>query len=608
MTTHNGTLDDSLDTDLVDSLRTVLVGLDGPLHARARDAIRAVHDVPTSELTYIEQYSRTTELLRTLIREMGGSAIEIARDPRLRGVLFEEAAIAAPGLLTVMSGHFNLALGAILASGIDSDYVRDCATDLDTGAAVGVLMLTELAGTNGANCRTTATWDPSANGFRLATPAIGNTPAVEAAKFMPNVAGQAPKIAVVTARLQFNGRDEGVLPFLLRVRACDGTLAPGVQVRALPDKLGSAMDHGLIMFDPAECLVPREALLGGDWARVSASGEFECTVPWAERFARTSGPLGGGRVDLPSGALASACRALAGVVGYAGQRRPGRTVMIDRGPVQRDIVTALAAVWATSLLGRKVRELRASDATPWSVLGPMIVKPLLSGTAYDVLVMCRRRAGAQGILRSNYIPDWIANADGISTAEGDDQIMQVAAGRHYQHLPTLHLPETPAALPWYIDQLIQREQAIADGIRRGNYAAAGPVWGSDTAAAELAIATGERLAATALHIAATTTSHPGAERLLHSAAAAYALGRIYDRGGWYAAHGQIDRAHANQIHTELLEHRGMLADSMNELVAVFNAPTLPGAPLFAADYLAPYRTLEGENREPSSTAPVRRAS
>ncbi|WP_169816120.1 acyl-CoA dehydrogenase family protein [Nocardia miyunensis] len=600
MTTH-GTLD-GLNTDLVEVLHTVLVGADGPLHTRAREAVLAVGDVPTSGLTYAEQHARTPDLLRALIREMGGSALEIAGDPVLRGVLFEEAAIAAPSVLTLMSGHLNLALGAILASRADSEYVRRCVTDLDTGAAVGVLMLTEVAGTNGGHCRTIATWDPAVGGIRLATPNL------HAAKFMPNVAGPAGKWAVVTARLVVGGRDEGVLPFLLRVRAADGQLAAGVRVTALPEKNGSAMDHGLIEFDPATCVLPREALLGGDWARITSSGEFECAVPWGKRFARTSEPLGGGRVDLPCGAIATARAALAGVVGYAGQRCPGRTVMIDRGPVQRDIVTALAQVWATSILGRRVRELRATDTAPWSTLGPMVAKPLLSGTAYDVLVKCRRRAGAQGVLRSNYIPDWIANADGISTAEGDDQIMQVAAGKHYNELLDLHLPDTPAGLPWYIDLLTEREHAIAGGMHRGNYGAAGPIWGEDSAGAELTAATGERLAATALHIAATTAPHPAAEQLLRSAAAAYALGCIYERGGWFAVHGLMNNEQANRIHTELLEHRGAIANAMAELVAAFDVPALPTAPLFASDYLDSYRTLTSSTTDTLPAVPVRKAS
>ncbi len=602
MTTH-GTLDGPLNTDLVDALRTVLAGSDGPLRTRAREAALAARDVPTAGLTYAEQHSRTPDLLRTLIREMGGSALDIAGDPALRGILFEESAVAAPSVLTLLSGHLNLALGTILASGVDSEYVRGCVTDLDTCAAVGVLMLTELAGTNGPHCRTIATWDPAVGGFRLATPVI------DAAKFMPNVAGPTAKWAVVTARLYFDGRDEGVLPFLLPVRDAAGQLAPGVRVTALPEKIGSAsaMDHGLIEFDPATCVLPREALLA-DWARITSTGEFECTVPWARRFARTSEPLGGGRVDLPCGAIATARAALAGLTGYAGQRQPGRTVMIDRGPVQRDIVTALAAVWATSILGHRVRELRATDAPLWTALGPMVAKPLLSGTAYDVLVMCRRRAGAQGILRSNYIVDWIANADGISTAEGDDQIMQVAAGRHYNDLLELHLPDTPSALPWYIELLIEREHAIADGMHRGNYGAAGPVWGEDSAATELTAATGDRLAATALHIAAATAPHPHAERLLRSAAAAYALGRSYDHGTWYSVHHLMTDERATAIHTALLEHRGALADSMAEQVAAFDIPALRGAPLFAEDYLDPYRTMTAPDTDTLSAVSVRRAS
>ncbi|WP_433678680.1 acyl-CoA dehydrogenase family protein [Nocardia sp. CA-119907] len=588
MTTHPMvTPIEPVDADpVVDALRAVLVGSDGPVHERVRDAVLAVGYVPTSGQTQAQQATRTPDLLRAMIAEMGGSALDIAHDPHLRGITFEWTAVAAPAVLTVSSGQFNLAGPAVAASGGESEYVRRCAADLDTGKAVGVLALTELGGTNGSNCCTTATWDAAAGGFRLATPDV------DAAKFMPNVADpKTPKVVVVTARLKIGGRDEGVLPFLVPLRDAGGRLAPGVRVAALSDKVGAAMDHAMMWFDPADCLIPRRALLGGDWACIGRDGAFECEVPLEKRFDHTIVVLSDGRLDLANAAIASARAALAGVVNYASQRRPGKTVMIDRGPVQRDLVIGLAAVWATSVLGRQLRELRATGSPQWSALWPMVAKPLLSAAAYKILVTCRRRAGAQGTLRSNYIPDWIANADNISTAEGDDQIMQVAAGKRYHALVELQLPDTPEDLPQHIELLTAREHAIADGLHRGDFGAAGPVWGWDSAAAELATATGERLAATALHKAASTATDPTAEHLLRSAAAAYALDRIWQSGGWYAAHGWMTTDKAQQICTDLTRHRSILADSLPELVAAFGIPALPGAALFARDYREPYRQL-----------------
>ncbi|MFX0576943.1 acyl-CoA dehydrogenase family protein [Nocardia nepalensis] len=588
MTTHPMvTPNYPVDADpVVDALRAVLVGFDGPVHAWVREAVLKVGDVPRFGLTYAQQARRAPDLLRVMIETMGGSALDIASDPRVRGIMFEWAAIAAPTVLTVSSGHFNLVGPIVAAAAGKSEYVRRCAADLDTGAAVGVLALTELAGTNGANCRTTATWDAAAGGFRLATPTDG------AAKFMPNVADSSvAKIVVVTARLHIGDHDEGVLPFLLPLRGADGQLAPGVQVAALAETVGPAMDHALIRFDPEQCLLPRQALLGGDWAGISHDGEFHCAVPLEERFARTSAVLDDGRLDLPNAAIASARAALAGLVNYAPQRRPGRTVMIDRGPVQRDLASGVAAVWAASVLGRRLRDLRAADAPTWCSLWPMVAKPLLSGIAFQVLVSCRRRAGAQGTLRSNYIPDWNANTDRISTAEGDDQIMREAAGRQYRALLELRLPGTPEHLPTHIELLTEREHAIADGLHRGDFGAAGPVWGADSAAAELATATGERLAATALHMAGSTATDLPAGQLICSAETAYALDRIWERGGWYTAHGLLTTAGAEQVCKDLARHRGILADSLPTLVAAFDIPRLPGAPLFARDYMQPYRQI-----------------
>ncbi|MEV4129348.1 hypothetical protein [Nocardia sp. NPDC049707] len=47
---------------------------------------------------------------------------------------------------------------------------------------------------------------------------------------------------------------------------------------------------------------------------------------------------------------------------------------------------------------------------------------------------------------------------------------------------------------------------------------------------------------------------------------------------------------------------------MAELVAAFEIPALPRAPLFARDYLDPYRTLTSSNADTPPAVPVRQAS
>ncbi len=311
--------------------------------------------------------------------------------------------------------------------------------------------------------------------------------------------------------------------------------------------------------------------------------------------------LGDGRLDLANAAIASALAALAGVINYAVQRCPGATLMIDRGPVQRDLVIGLASVYATSVLGRRVRDLLATGAAQSQSLLPAVVKPLLSDVAYEVPVMCRRRAGAQGTLRINRIADWIANADGIATAEGDNQIMQVTAGKNYSSLVELELPGTTANLPWYVELLAERERTIAAGMHQGNFGTAGPVWGWDSAAAELATATGERLAATALAIAAADTVDTAAGYLISSLSAAYTLDRIHAHGRWYTGHSVLTAERAREISNELNHCRRVIADHFWELVAAFEIPALPGAPLFARDYTEQYAQLSQRSRHTDVT-------
>ncbi|RJO70078.1 hypothetical protein D5S18_29950 [Nocardia panacis] len=575
------------ESETVEALREVIFGAHMALHARVRDVVAGLSDSPPSGLTFAAETERAPHLLRGVIAGLGRPAREIAADAQLRGALCEWAQVAAPRLLLVLTGHFDLAIGAILGLGDGSAYQQDCLSELDTGAAIGVLMLTELGGTNGADHQTTATWDPQAEGFRL------TTPTATAIKSMPNVADPGvPKTVVVTARLIVDGRDEGVLPFLLRLRTATG-LAEGVHVVRLPDKGSAPMDHALIRFD--QVLLPREALLGGDWARMTPDGRLECDLPPRRRFHAAISVLGNGRLDLANAAIASARAALGGLVNYTGQRRPGSGIsMAERDAVSRDLVSGVAAVYATSVLGRRIRDLRAdsSGTDRQQALWSMLAKPLLSNTARQVLITCRERAGWQGALRTNHLVDWIGNLDAIITAEGENQIMQVTAGKAVEDLTALRLPGTPAEMPWYIDLLGVRERAIADGIRTGDHAAAGIAFGPDSAAIELATATAERLSATAVFAAARTVDDIDARELVEAAAAAYALDRIHANGTWYAAHGHLAADRAAAVASELREHYTFLSTHLPTLVAAFDLPELPG-PIFSDNYVRAWQDYSG---------------
>lgn len=581
----------------VASLRTAILGTEPDIHQRVRAVITELGDRPGTGLTYPAEARLSPNLLRATIAGLGGSATAIAADTRLRGIVCEWAAICAPHLLPVLTGHLDLSIGAISALGNGTAYQRDLLAELDAGQVVGALLLTELGGTNGADQRTTATWDGIRGGFWLTTPDPASW------KFMPNIADPTtPKTGVVTARLIIEGHDEGVLPLLLRLRTDQG-LAQGLHVAALPDKGWAPMDHALIRFD--KVFVPAEGLLGGAWAVMGADG-FTSAVPVRARFHRAITTLGLGRLDLAGAAAAGARAGLAVTVNYARQRRPGgRTPMAERGPVRRDLVSALAATYATSVLGRRVQDMAvaAPAADPLIGVWSMLIKPLLAYTAHEVLLTCRQRSAAQGSLRTNRIQDWLGNNEAIITAEGESQLLWKQAGQLTFDITTLELPATPSHLPWHIRMLTDRAATIAAGLRRDDITPAGTALDRDTAAIELAAATSERLAATALWTAATTADDDTARRLLESATAIYTLERIVARGTWFAAHRQMTPRRAQRVHRELHHHRQFLGAHLGELVDGFgiNLDAFD-APMAAPDYLNWWQRWTGWSNPPTDTA------
>ncbi|MEU8894840.1 acyl-CoA dehydrogenase family protein [Nocardia sp. NPDC048505] len=517
--------------------------------------------------------------------------------------------MSAPRLLLILTGHFSLTISAITRLGNGSAYQQQALDELDSGKTIGVLMLTELGGTNGNDHQAVAEWDAGTEGFWI------TTRTAQAWKFMPNAASTIPKTAVVTARLLVEGADQGVLPFLVRLRTTPTRrrrvmlalmrafapkseiarrlrvstgLAPGLQAATLPPKSSAAMDHGLYRF--TRVWVPRDALLGGDWAQITEDGRFVCEVPHHARFHRAIAVLGDGRLDLANAAIASARAGLAGLTGYSRQRRPGKgMVMAERDNVRLDLVSGIAAVYACSVLGRRIRDQRAASDSDDRVhaLWAMLAKPLLSDTTLKILTACQQLAGAQGALRSNLISDWIGNTKAIITAEGANRILQVKAGQQ-PGLENLRLPGTPEDLPWYLDMLIARERRIADSLRNGVLDPASRADGPETAAVELAEATAQRLAATSLHLESMSTTEPTARRLAEAAAATFALECVHSHGAWFSAHPDLER-----VGHELRRNRAILADHLPTLCAGFDLPDLQFAPIFSADYLRWYEDFAG---------------
>ncbi|MBF6456024.1 MULTISPECIES: hypothetical protein [Nocardia] len=579
------------DDPTVAALRDSIYGPYLATYRKARELIMRLGDVPQDHLPYALEAGIAPDLLRSVLSEVGVPAREITADTHLRGALGDWAAVAAPHLLTVWTGHFDLAIGAIATHGTGAPYQQQCLADLDTGAAVGVLALTELGGTNGADQQMQAVWDRDADGFWLSSPTIGSV------KGPPNIADNTvPKIVVFSARLIFEGRDEGVFLFLSRLRTVEEGLADGVEVGEMSSKLGAAMDHGWALAD--RLFVPREGFLGGEWATITDDGEFRCDEADARwRCHRSISPLVGGRLDLATANIAAARAGVAGLVNYSKQRPHGHSDVL-----QRDLVTSAAHAYAGSVLGRLVRDLSTDPGQQERLpLWMTVVKPVLTTIAEKALRTCSARGGAQGQLRCNYYPDWNANARGSTTAEGDNQVLEKSAGRTHQALSTLILPGTPTVRPWWLDMIITRETILATdlytatGIDQAgeNYEPDGTALGIDSIRADLARTTGARLMATAALIVAEEATDPTAATVARACAAVVALTYLDRHSGWYNAHRQQAPDLAEEIHDELRHNRVIVTANQILLAAAFDIPELPDAPMFAPDYLQAWSDRAG---------------
>lgn len=355
------------------------------------------------------------------------SGARLAADPRALAALHEWLGPVDPALTTVAGIHYNLFLGSLLDH--DAGALRDL-SDFLALRRVGTFLCTELAhGNDAAAIETTATYDRERDGFVLHTPRAG------AQKFMPNTSpAGGPKSGVVAARLLADGADHGVFLFLVPLTDAHRAL-PGVRVRRLPARMGSPVDHCLTSFD--RCFVPRAALLAGEQGRIGDDGTFRSEFPnRRRRFLTSIGRVTPGKLSMSACAVGSARVTLAIAVRYAGHRMISGSRAAQRIPVYAHrthhgpLAGAMATVYAMSLLHR--RALDRWESAPEADRDEAerlvaVAKGWITWQARGVIVECRERCGAQGLLENNGMTELFTGIEGAITAEGDNLAVHAKA-------------------------------------------------------------------------------------------------------------------------------------------------------------------------------------
>ncbi|MFJ9624401.1 acyl-CoA dehydrogenase [Streptomyces sp. NPDC101181] len=364
--------------------------------------------------------------LRILNNALDNGA-RLAADPRALAALHEWLGPVDPALTTVAGIHYNLFLGSLLDH--DTATLRDL-SDFLTLRRVGTFLCTEVAhGNDAAAVETTATWDRERDCFVLDTPHAG------AQKFMPNTSpAGGPKSGVVAARLLVDGADHGVFLFLTPLTDEVRPL-PGVRVRRLPARMGSPVDHCLTSFD--RYVLPREALLAGAQGRIGEDGRFTSEqANRRRRFLASIGRVTPGKLSMSACAVGSARVTLAIAVRYAGHRTISGPRASQRVPVYAHrthhgpLADAMATVFAMSLLHR--RALERWESAPEADRDEAerlvaVAKGWITWRAREVIVECRERCGAQGLLENNGMTELFTGIEGAITAEGDNLAVHAKA-------------------------------------------------------------------------------------------------------------------------------------------------------------------------------------
>ncbi|WP_133742387.1 acyl-CoA dehydrogenase family protein [Actinorugispora endophytica] len=539
-----------------------------------------------------------------------GSRMEPARELVSTGAdrffsLHEWAAVVDPTMVSMMTIHYNLCIGTIAALGGGRPEIDALLGELERMDSIGVFLATELGyGNNVAAMRTKAVYDREADEFVI------TTPGPEARKFMPNtgLSGVA-KLGVVLARLEVEGRDEGVFPFVVRIRDGDGT-CPGVRVQPLGDKPGLALDNAITTFDGVR--VPRAHLLDGGEDVVAGGGAGSASTRRL-RFARAMQRVQTGKVCLTSGVVAAARAGVYIAVRYGNRRRvasSGRSVPVMAHRTHHDaLLAAMAEMYAMTFLVNAAKRLHSSgrDAGSGEAKHELaITKAVASWAAQDAIATCRERCGAQGMFSRNRIATYVALAQGTVTAEGDNQVVLLDAA-HEMLLGLAYTPPADAApdmaapdslrTPEQLARLFRhRERRLYDDARslladtRRSGADAFTTWNTTSPrAAEFGRAHGVRRAVEEFAEAVARAEHEESRELLGSVLLRFALAEVSRDASWYLCEGVLSPDQVRGLPDLVAELDLRLLPHSEELVGAFGVSNdLLGAPIASDDYFAAY--------------------
>ncbi len=339
-------------------------------------------------------------------------------------------------VVSMLSIHFNLAIGTIANLGAQTPYVEDLYRKLCSGHAIGVYLATELAhGNNLIAIETQANYLPEKGVFIL------NSPSQNAYKFMPNTTPcELPKVAVILAQLNVSGRKYGIFPFILPL-SVNGKLTPGVKITPLGDKPGFYLDNAITSFNNVE--IPFEGLLAGNMITLTREGKVSLhTKELTERFSLITNRIHSGKLCMAVISVTAAKSALHITSTYGNKRQTfgysGTMPIINyshfKEGIAWDTLSTITHALYLRELTRKVSIILSESVKNFKFPDKLLIeiittKSLCTWRTQEILINCRERCGAHGLFTLNKIPNYLISNFGAITSEGDNLVLSLKAGR-----------------------------------------------------------------------------------------------------------------------------------------------------------------------------------
>ncbi len=427
----------------VTELRSLLDGR----YADVRELVRGNLSDYASILTEAETLSQADyrERVKDVVLEMAASGQTGLGFPEEYGgggdigaslAAFETLALGDLSVLVKVGVQFGLFGGAILQLGTERHHERYLA-DLITGKLMGCFAMTETGhGSNVQALGTIATYDPATEEFVI------ETTSEEAGKDYIGNAAVHGELAVVFARLEVGGQEQGVHAFVVPIRS-GGEPCDGVRIEDDGLKMGlNGVDNGRLWFSGVR--VPREALLNR-FADVTPSGDYTSDIESAnKRFFTTLGTLVQGRVCVGGAGINASKVAIAIAIKYALRRRQFEAtseteeeLILDYGLHQRRLFPLLARTYALhfaqEVVAGQVHEI--FSGTVDEEIARRQLESRAAGTkalgtwhATRTIQECREACGGAGYLAENRFAALKADTDVFTTFEGDNHVlMQLVA-------------------------------------------------------------------------------------------------------------------------------------------------------------------------------------